>query len=244
MAIAGHANTITINPGSGMPGSSNNVISISLYNELPIRGIQLQIADTLNYLRADSAWTVGRAQDFNVAFNQNSGEPFVTLLLFSTQSITPSDGPIIKLSYSVDSAAPLQTSINLVCSEAILTDENYRSVDVTTLNGVFEIKSFSKVESSTNQPIEYNLAQNYPNPFNPSTHISFGLAQTNYTTLTVYNVLGQQIRSLVNKKLQAGQYEYSWEGIDDHGFQVSAGTYIYQIVSGDYKKTRQLTLVR
>ena len=239
------ANQVIVNSGSGAPGSRDNIISIVLNNSAPVRGIQLQIADTLNYLVADSAWTAERTSAFEIFhYNPVDQNGYLSIMLFSQSTIPVASGEIVKIRYSVSAQAPPQTVVPLLCKKVVLTDENNVKLKVVYQNGVFEVTSTSKVESADNQPVEYNLAQNYPNPFNPSTNISFGLAKPDYTTLTIYNMLGQQIRSLVKSNLKSGRYEYRWDGMDNYGLQVSAGVYLYQLVSGDFKETRQLTLVR
>jgi hypothetical protein len=235
---------LALSDGKGVPGSSQNVVSISLENDVPVRGMQLQIADSLNYLSADSVWIVDRSNGFDLAYSTNDGDGYLTILLFSTSSMAPGSGDILNLSYSVSKQAQPNSKTNLVFKKALISDNEYNSVNVIQVHGEFEVMGTSGVEHSGKTPVEYNLAQNYPNPFNPTTSISFGLAQSDFTTLTIYNLLGQHIRSLVNNELQSGLYEYKWDGMDDNGFQVSAGIYLYQIVSGDFKETRQLTIVR
>lgn len=88
------------------------------------------------------------------------------------------------------------------------------------------------------------LEQNNPNPFNPSTHIKFHLASRNNVNLRVYNILGQQIATLVDGVLEGGAYSVVWEGRDQVGRDVPAGVYFYQILIGKYAETRRMILVR
>ncbi|MEE4311148.1 MAG: choice-of-anchor D domain-containing protein [candidate division KSB1 bacterium] len=75
-------------------------------------------------------------------------------------------------------------------------------------------------------PDDYNLSQNYPNPFNPSTSIRFDLPEQSRLTMTIYNVLGKPVRSLLDAHRGAGRHLISWDGLDDHGQPVSAGLYL------------------
>lgn len=79
---------------------------------------------------------------------------------------------------------------------------------------------------STTVPSEYNLEQNYPNPFNPSTNIRIDIAYNSFVTLTVYNILGQRVTSLVNSDLQPGKYEVSWDAES-----LPSGIYFYRLTS-------------
>jgi hypothetical protein len=96
---------------------------------------------------------------------------------------------------------------------------------------------------ATEMPLSV-LEQNNPNPFNPSTHIKFHLATRNKVSLRVYNILGQQIATLVNGVLEGGVYSVIWEGRDLLGQDVPGGVYFYQILIGKYAETRRMILVR
>jgi hypothetical protein len=89
-------------------------------------------------------------------------------------------------------------------------------------------------------PSGYGLSQNYPNPFNPTTRIGFSLPVAGTTELIIYNLLGEQIRVLINGQLSAGQYSIEWNGLDRRGSQVASGVYFYQLTSGDYSDSRKM----
>ncbi len=93
-------------------------------------------------------------------------------------------------------------------------------------------------------PANYNLKQNYPNPFNPSTQIGFTIPKSGYVSITIFNVLGQNIRNLVNENYSEGSYEIHWDGNDDYGKIVSSGVYLYRIEVGDFVKTKKMTLMK
>jgi len=88
----------------------------------------------------------------------------------------------------------------------------------------------------TPQPSRINLRQNYPNPFNPSTSIEFSLPKSEFVTLRVYNILGEEVVTLVSEKLNAGNYNYGW---DATGF--ASGIYIYQLKAKGPQKNTVLT---
>ncbi len=80
-------------------------------------------------------------------------------------------------------------------------------------------------------PTEYNLAQNYPNPFNPVTMIEYSLPHTSHVRLTVYNVLGQLVTTLVDEERPAGQFVVEWNGTGTNGARVGSGVYFYTMVA-------------
>ncbi len=88
------------------------------------------------------------------------------------------------------------------------------------------------------------LNQNYPNPFNPSTTIKYTISAPGKVSLIVYNILGQQIRILVNDKRNVGDYEITWDGKDNYGNPVSSGIYIYKLQTGDLIKSNKMLLLK
>ena len=78
-------------------------------------------------------------------------------------------------------------------------------------------------------PKKFELEQNYPNPFNPQTSISYAIAQNASVKLTIYNILGQKISTLVDEQKVSGVYSVSWNGKNDAGAQVASGLYFYRL---------------
>ncbi|MEW5795855.1 MAG: M6 family metalloprotease domain-containing protein [Candidatus Zixiibacteriota bacterium] len=93
-------------------------------------------------------------------------------------------------------------------------------------------------------PSGFTLDQNYPNPFNPSTTISYQLSEVGSTTLTVYNVLGQRVATLLDQVQGPGQYRVEWRGRDDRGSQVASGVYFYRLTYGADSQTKKMMLVK
>jgi len=94
-------------------------------------------------------------------------------------------------------------------------------------------------ESRNTIPADFVLKQNYPNPFNPITNISFSLPNSAKVTLNVYNILGQKVASLVNQRLNAGSYRYTW-----NAGSLSSGIYIYQLRAGKTVINKKMSLVK
>ena len=94
-------------------------------------------------------------------------------------------------------------------------------------------------------PLEYGLDQNFPNPFNAQTMISFAMPVPAHVTLRVYNVLGQEVVTLLDQKMDAAQHEILWEGNNNQGGIVASGTYFYSLKIGEeFEETRQMTLLK
>ncbi|MBI5402879.1 MAG: T9SS type A sorting domain-containing protein [Ignavibacteriae bacterium] len=92
---------------------------------------------------------------------------------------------------------------------------------------------------SSEIPSGFALYQNYPNPFNPSSNIRYQIANSSYTTLKIYDVLGKEVATLVNEKLQPGTYEVTFGGDN-----LSSGVYFYQLKTENFTKTKKMLLVK
>jgi hypothetical protein len=90
-------------------------------------------------------------------------------------------------------------------------------------------------------PLTYSLSQNYPNPFNPSTIIKYSVAQAGQVELKVYNMLGQEVITLVNEFKNAGSYEARFNAA---GMNLSSGVYLYRIRAGSFVQTKKLVLIK
>ena len=100
------------------------------------------------------------------------------------------------------------------------------------------------IDELLNRPDEYALHQNYPNPFNPSTTIKYGLPQSAEISLTVYNLMGQEIISLIDETQEAGWYEHNWNGIDEKGQTVATGLYLARLESAGFSQTIKMVYLR
>ncbi len=112
--------------------------------------------------------------------------------------------------------------------------------------GAIIVKDLSKgkVPDRPGFPEEYFLKQNYPNPFNPRTQISFEIPIGSHATITVYNILGQKVTTLVDKEMSAGRYVVGWDGVSNSGTQVASGVYFYKLEAGDFTQTKKMLLLK
>jgi hypothetical protein len=118
-------------------------------------------------------------------------------------------------------------------------------VDASHFTGVEEEKE------ELSLPNEFSLSQNYPNPFNPTTSIHFTVGGSQFmvrspvhTTLKIYNVLGEVVRTLVDEPKWAGSYTVVWDGTDDDGNEVASGIYLCKLQVGDQSQTKKMLLIK
>ncbi|KAA3598033.1 MAG: choice-of-anchor D domain-containing protein [Calditrichaeota bacterium] len=93
-------------------------------------------------------------------------------------------------------------------------------------------------------PEEFSLSQNYPNPFNPQTNIEFGLKESRFTKLVIYDILGREVKTLVNENLPAAFYKVVWDGRNSAGNLVSSGVYFYKIEAKDFVEVKKLMFLK
>jgi len=100
-----------------------------------------------------------------------------------------------------------------------------------------------QVASEAKAEREFFLYQNYPNPFNPSTIISYQLSAVSNVTLKVYDILGREVRELVNERNEPGYYSVVWNGRDNIGNMSTSGVYYYQLKAGKFIQTRKMVIL-
>ena len=111
---------------------------------------------------------------------------------------------------------------------------------IDTSDNSFSITYPTEIESIIDQiPDNYALLQNYPNPFNPSTMISWQLTDSRYVELSVYNILGEKVATLVSEKQQAGQHRFEWDASN-----MLSGIYFYRIEAGEFQDVKKMILLR
>jgi parallel beta-helix repeat protein len=91
-------------------------------------------------------------------------------------------------------------------------------------------------------PKEFSIAQNYPNPFNPSTTIEYTLPKDTQVRITIYNLLGRKVRTLVDEYQTAGRRRIVWDSKNDEGEEVASGIYFYQIKAGDFTQSKKMVI--
>ncbi len=132
---------------------------------------------------------------------------------------------------------------------------HFTSDNTDTTNGWYiddvqiNFKPTSVTEEPVSVPTDFSLGQNYPNPFNPITIIKFKVQGSKFkvplpTTIKVYNVLGQKVRTLVDEPKAAGEYKAIWDGKNDKGEEMASGIYFYQLKAGDLTETKKMLLLK
>jgi hypothetical protein len=178
----------------------------------------------------DSSWI---SEHFSVLISTTDREisSFETIY---TDTINSSDWiPVI-----IDIYDYAEETIYIAIRHFDVTDMFYIKIDNVHFN---EPMSNSEI---TIKPTTTVLKGNYPNPFNPETTISYSLENDDYVNLDIYNIKGQKVKSVVNEKQKAGNYNIIWNGKDENNQLVGNGIYFYKIKSGKYTATRKMILLK
>lgn len=109
---------------------------------------------------------------------------------------------------------------------------------VRTNGGITKGVYLTGIQPVSNEiPTSFNLKQNYPNPFNPVTNISFDVSKDDFVSLKVYDVLGREVKTLVNENLSAGKYNMTFDAAE-----LTSGVYYYKLSAGDFSETKKMIL--
>ena len=123
---------------------------------------------------------------------------------------------------------------------------NYDSTAYALVLGVCEYigLDLSQIQNEAAIPSGYSLLQNYPNPFNPVTTLRYDLPENSYVNITIYDMLGREVKTMVNQVQNAGYRSIIWDATNDYGKQVSAGVYLYRIQAGEYMQTKKMVFLK
>jgi hypothetical protein len=202
---------------------------------VPVAGVQLKLKYDPDEISFSSPVVTDRSDDFIIQYkDEGKGELTLVMYNLSGKSIDPGEGRIISLPVNLRPGFKGEPRIEI--NQAVMADPGAVVIPVG--------------RKGTRLPVDFRLAQNYPNPFNPSTTIEFEIVAYSQcelmvtTSLRIYNVLGQSIKTLVNETKSPGVYHVVWDGTDESGDRVSSGVYLYQLKAGDHKETKKMVLMK
>ena len=152
-------------------------------------------------------------------------------------------GGTAPLTYSLSPALPagltFDAATRTIAGTPTTAAETAYTYTVTDANGA------SASLSLQTRPTAFSLADNFPNPFNPATTIQYALPQAADVELTVYNVVGQPVRTLVAEHQSAGRYAVEWDATNDSGHSLSSGMYFYRLQAGEeFREVKKMLLLK
>ncbi len=237
---------------------------IRMVDNEPIRGIELDIyhdSDVLTYDGVDKGDKLDNVTDEDgnprtMTLLGNYLDDHLKVLAYSTSRARTAgdgtEGDLVHVTYELTEGETLPSTVTFYLSLANLPGT---SMDPELLNVVCGFPDEANpvtvstsalgVDDNESIPDYFALHQNYPNPFNPSTQISFDVPQgAEHIMLNVYNILGQNVSTLVNGVMNPGQYTMEWNATDEVGNPVASGIYFYELRSASFTARKKMLLIR
>ena len=134
--------------------------------------------------------------------------------------------------------------ISMENTEVSLMDLRVNELPVIKLASTATLSRSLSTDERIGVPDEFALKQNYPNPFNPVTRILYDIPEASNVTITIYNLLGNQVKTLVSGYQEPGYKTILWNATNERGAPVSAGMYLYSIKAGDFHQTKKMLLLK
>ena len=134
--------------------------------------------------------------------------------------------------------------ISMENTEISLMDLRVNELPVIKLASTATLSRSLSTDERIGVPDEFALKQNYPNPFNPVTRILYDIPEASNVTITIYNLLGNQVKTLVSGYQEPGYKSILWNATNERGAPVSAGMYLYSIKAGDFRQTKKMLLLK
>lgn len=149
----------------------------------------------------------------------------------------PLVGKRLKIDYSINDADATGEREGIMTYSPKNEDQSWADVSRWTYTWIGD--QFTDVDEQGGIPVQYELSQNYPNPFNPSTVINYSIMKKGNVSLKIYNLLGQEIKTLVNQEQNPGVYQVTFDASE-----LATGMYIYQIQTGSFVSAKKMLLVK
>ena len=231
-------------------GQTTFDITVTPVNDLPTAFEWVSSAlDTINITQSNLAETYNIQWDASTDVDGDSINYLIyaKIGLYPTEEVEEITDTTFQLIYeeileNVFEGRPVNgatVSLNVKATDGIDT------VDVTGDNRVIYVNRYEYLSTEgEGVPVEFALHENYPNPFNPTTTLRFDLPEVSSTTLTIYNMLGQKVRTFNYQNTSAGYHSVKWNATNDYGDPVGAGVYLYQLQTKDFVKTRKMVLLK
>jgi len=249
----------------GVDITGNEVtFTINIIDNEPIRGIELDIYHDF----ADLTYSgVSRGEKLQGLVNDEGNptsdmtilgnwvEDHVKVLAYSVNRARTEgngeEGNLVHLTYTLTDGATLPDNVSFYFTVVNIpgTSLNPELLNVVCSypgadNPVAVNTAVASADDSSMLPSEYALFQNYPNPFNPSTQISFDIPKSEFVTLRVYNLLGQDVKTLINQSMTPGRYRVEWNGNDMLNNDVASGVYFYELRAESFISRKKMLLIR
>lgn len=239
------------------------VVPIELTNSVAMTALDLPLEFSEGVTLEEVIFEGTRSEGFDFKWaNIDNEKNTVVIGLIPTidgeePDLAPGSGPIANLVFSVDEnredpwndlreidITPIELKEPNHSLMLVYTDASANCLALTPEFAGINFALSEVVPQDNLLPGSFSLAQNAPNPFNPQTRIDYDLPNATHVKMDIYNVLGQQVRTLVNEFQEAGYKSVIWDGRDNSGGTVASGIYFYRMDAGDFSETRKMMMLK
>ncbi len=217
-------NNITIRTKS-TPAGDTGTFRIIMKNDLAVNGLNFVIRYDPGVIKPLAIDPTGKATLLGGSGGSGFGGDRISFLVYDNGSnkFAADSGEIFSVRYRVADSVHNPTSTPLAFVEGMVADSSSQPVAFEYFNGAIPIV-LGVHDRPQNLPLVFRLEQNYPNPFNPTTTVRYEIPRSSFVTLKVYNILGQEVVTLVREKREPGRYEVQFDGS-----KFSSGVYFYRL---------------
>jgi len=180
--------------------------------------------------------TIYNTGNANLTISNISSTESVFSTNLTSYDIQPEDSQMVQVAFTP--TEPIIYSSNLF----VISNDSEMDTLIVPVSGVGIM--LTRIELDAQLPDILVLYPNYPNPFNPFTTLRYDLPENCHVNITIYDMLGRQIKTLINQTQDAGYRSVIWDATNDYGKPMSAGIYLYQIQAGEYMQTKKMVLLK
>jgi hypothetical protein len=216
---------------------SRCILPIHINSIVPIAGVQFEIKLGLKAVVPVDLQTTAFTDEMTLRYSIESDRVLFVMYGEHGETFGPGKGMAIEIVFDLEDGTviPQDPNFGLEFGRILLANSNAE---------IIPLKPRAETERELAVPETYTLSQNYPNPFNPKTEISFRIPSATYTSLKIFNILGQEVKTLVDEHREAGHYTVSWRGRDEFGTEVTTGVYFYTLKAGEFTETKRMLLLK
>jgi len=218
---------------AAVPGEPIRV-ELAVRSTVPLAGVQATVRyDARGLIPGDPKLTE-RSAHMTVTHAVSEGKMILLVYSPEARKIPPGDGPVLDLCFTRTAGTRGLDEVRV--ENVILASPEAEAIPVVVRS--------SAISVGARTPTSCRLVQNYPNPFNPETAVGYELPEEGYVSLTIFNLLGQEVCRLVDGQQEAGSYRVVWDGRNSKGEHVSGGVYFCVLTAGHTTATTKMLLLR
>jgi len=198
-----------------------------------VAGIEIDLSFDPSQVEVQEISTTLRTGNLGLYYHIESGKVKIGMVdIYGANTLAPGEGAILNIKFQKNKTQAGTSSARI--DDAIVVNTMAEELDV-------QIEPNKVIRSI---PQTFSLAQNYPNPFNARTVIKYSLPKDSKVEITIYNILGRKVKTLVNEHQKAGYKTVIWDGKNQKGNEVATGVYFYRITADDFVQSKKMLLLK